>query len=134
MPPNIRRAYEKEQKQAGSITTADNAPKPLTDVVDMSPEMREIYERANREAQKTGSSRPLEDLPRTEDLYRRSAPADMQHLPSDESLYQPAPPVVDPLPPTIEPVEGIGMRGLMWGIVVALLLTGIAFVLSRLFL
>jgi hypothetical protein len=42
--------------------------------------------------------------------------------------------VVDPLPPTIEPVEGIGMRGLMWGIVVALLLTGIAFVLSRLFL
>jgi len=135
MPPLIRQAYEKEQKKARSAETYSQAGKPLTDVVDMSPEMKEIYERAvSHVEEKTASSRPLRDLPKTEDIYRQSAPADMKHLPSDESLYQPSRPVVDPIPPTIEPDEGIGMRGLIWGVIVALVITGIAFVLSRLIL
>ena len=67
MPPNIRRAYEKEQKKAG----ADNPKK-------------------NPES--TGNSPP----------------------------------------PTSEPDSGAGMRGLMWGILVALILTGLAYLLSRL--
>lgn len=135
MPPVLRQAYEKEQKKVRATETNTTASKPLTDIVDMSPEMREIYDRAvSKVEEKTGSSRPLRDLPKTEDIYRQSAPSDMQHLPSDESLYQPSRPIVDPVPTTIEPEEGVGMRGLMLGVVVALVLTGIAFVLSRLFL
>jgi hypothetical protein len=135
MPPLIRQAYEKEQKKARSAETNNTAAKPLTDVVDMSPEMKEIYERAvSNVEEKPASSRPLGDLPRTEDIYRQSAPDGMKHLPSDESLYQPSQPVVEPRPPTIEPVEGMGMRGLVWGIIVALIISGIAFVLSRLLL
>jgi hypothetical protein len=133
MPPLIRQAYEKEQKKAGSSETANTATKPLTDVVDMPPEVKKIYERAvSKVEEKSTSSQPLGDLPRTEDIYRQSAPADMKHLPSDESLYQPSQPVVDPVPSTIEPEEGMGMRGLVWGVIVALIISGIAFVLSRL--
>jgi len=47
----------------------------------------------------------LEELPKTEDIYRQSAPG-----------------------------EGIGMRGLIWGVIVALIITAIAFVISRLIL
>jgi hypothetical protein len=132
MPPVLRQAYEKEQKKARATETNTAASKPLTDVVDMSPELREIYDRAvSKVEEKTASSRPLRELPKTEDIYRQSAPSDMKHMPSDESLYQPSRPIVDPVPPTIEPEEGVGMRGLMLGVVVALVLTGIAFVLSR---
>jgi len=35
------------------------------------------------------------------------------------------------LPPAFEPEPEVGMRGLMWGILAALILTGIAYVLSR---
>ena len=135
MPPNIRQAYEREQKKARSAETKSTAGKPLTDIVDMSPEVKKIYERAaSNVEEKSGSSRPLEDLPKTEDIYRQSAPADMKHLQSDESLYQPSRPVVDPIPSTIEPEEGVGMRGLVWGVIVALIISGFAFLLSRLFL
>ena len=133
MPPLVRQAYEKEQKKARSTESTNTASKPLTDIVDMSPEVKEIYERAiGNVEEKLVSSRPLGDLPKTEDIYRQSAPADMKHLPSDESLYKPSRPVVDPVPPTIEPIEGMGMRGLVWGVIVALIISGIAFVLSRL--
>ena len=67
MPPNIRRAYEKEQKKAGT----DN------------------------EKEKPESA-------------------------------------TDPLPSTFEPGSGLGMRGLIWGILVALVVAGFAYLLSRL--
>jgi hypothetical protein len=66
MPPNIRRAYEKEQKKANLNET------------------KEKTEPAN-----------------------------------------------DSLPPTFEPGAAPGMRGLVWGILVALVVSGIAFLLSR---
>lgn len=66
MPPNIRRAYEKEQQKAG-----------------------------------------------TDDPDAQQEPAG------------------GPLPPALEPDRGMGTRGLMWGILVALLLTGIAYLLAR---
>jgi hypothetical protein len=135
MPPLIRQAYEKEQKKARSTETNSHAAKPLTDVVDMSPEMKEIYERAvSHVEERPASSRPLEELPKTEDIYRQSAPDDMKHLPSDESLYQPSRPIIDPVPSTIEPDQGLGMRGLILGVIVALVISGIAFLLSRLLL
>jgi hypothetical protein len=67
MPPNIRRAYEKEKKKANVEGTKE----------------------------KTG-------------------------------------PVIDPLPSNLESGKGFVMRGLVWGILVALVLSGIAFLLSRL--
>lgn len=132
MPPNVRRAYEKEQqKQRANEGNASTA-KSLTDLVDMPDEIKEMYERALGDVEdQPVSSRPLNELPDTEDIYRQSAPAEMKNRPSDEILYQPSQPVVDPIPPTIEPEEGIGMRGLVWGVIVALILTGIAFVVSR---
>ena len=66
MPPNIRRAYEKEQKKVSLNET------------------KEKTEPAN-----------------------------------------------DSLPPTFEPGARLGMRGLVWGILVALVVSGIAFLLSR---
>ena len=67
MPPNIRRAYEKEQQKAGTIEK-NQGPEPVI--------------------QQSSSS--------------------------------------------LEPEAGVGMRGLMWGILAALILSGIAFLLSRL--
>ena len=134
MPPNVRQAYRKEKRKERSAEENGTVAKPLTEVVDMSPEMKEIYERAVSHVEKRPvSARPLEELPKTEDIYRQSAPEDMKQLPSDESVYRPSRPIIDPVS-TIEPDQGIGMRGLMWGVIVALVLSGIAFLLSRLLL
>ena len=43
-----------------------------------------------------------------------------------------AEPATDPLPSNFEPGTRFAMRGLVWGILVALVLSGIAFLLSRL--
>ena len=67
MPPNVRRAYEKEQQKAGT----------------------------------NGKSEGTE-------------------------------PVIQQSPTSLEPDTEVGMRGLMWGILAALILTGIAFLLSQL--
>lgn len=132
MPADVRQAYEEEQEKERSTDKHNAATKPLTDIVDMPPEVKEIYERAlNKVDERPVSPRPLGDLPKTEDIYRQSAPADMKHLPSDESVYQPSRPIADPMPPTIEPEEGVGMRGLIWGVILVLVLIGIAFVVSR---
>lgn len=128
MPPDVRQAYDKEHGKQGKSAAA----KSLTDLVTMSPEIREIYERAmGNVEQKTASSQPLEDLPRTEDIFRQAAPGSMRDQPSDEILYQPSRPVVEPMPPNIEPEEGIGMRGLVVGVVVALVITGLAYLASQ---
>ena len=67
MPPNVRRAYEKEQKKAG-----------------------------------------------TDQAEEKTEPANNQPF------------------PTLEPETGGEYQGLLWGILVALVLSGIAFLLSRL--
>lgn len=132
MPSDVRQAYEEEQEKERSAKKNDTTIKTLTDVVDMSPEIKEIYERAlGKVEEKSASPRPLEGLPKTEDIYRQSAPTDMKHMPSDASVYEPSRPAIDPVPPTIEPNEGIGMRGLVWGMILALVLAGIAFLVSQ---
>jgi len=56
----------------------------------MSPQLKEIYERAQGKVQERPvSSQPLNELPKTEDIYRQAAPDNMKHLPSDESIYGP---------------------------------------------
>ena len=69
----------------------------------MPAEVRGIYERVrgNLDAKPIKTS-PIDELPKTEDLYRRSAPAGMRNLPSDEIVYKPSPPIIEPPPPIVE--------------------------------
>ncbi|HUE99568.1 MAG TPA: hypothetical protein VMN99_09950 [Anaerolineales bacterium] len=124
MPPDVRQAYNRGKNKTGT--------KSLTDIVDMSPEVKAIYERAlGKEEGKPVSSRPLNELPKTEDIYRQSAPDNMKHLPSDESVYQPSQSVIDPVKSTIEPESGLGMNRFVSSIVWAFILVAVAFIIMR---
>lgn len=61
---------------------------------------------------------------------RRAYEKELKKAKSD-SKEETAEPATHPLPPISESSAGI-MRGLVWGILVALILSGIAFLLSRL--
>jgi hypothetical protein len=64
----------------------------------------------------------LNELPKTEDIYRQSAPENMKHLPSDESIYRPSEPLIDPTKSVIEPESGLGMNRLVSSVLWALIL------------
>jgi hypothetical protein len=121
MPLDVRQAYNKEkEEQAKKNKTVT---KSLTDIVDMYPEVQAIYERAlGKVEEKLASSRPLNELPKTEDIYRQSAPDDMKHLPSDESIYRPSEPLIDPAKSVIEPEPAFGINRFVSSIVWAILL------------
>jgi len=90
----------------------------------MPEEVREIYQRVRGKLDANPiRTSPIDELPKTEDLYRRSAPAGMQNRPSDEILYKPSPPIIDPPPPIIE--SDHTLRRLFIGLAVALLMFGI---------
>ncbi len=73
MPFDIRQAYNAEMERSNQ--KSDTSGKYLTDIVEMSPQLKEIYERAQGKVEeRTVSSRPLNELPKTEDIYRQSAP------------------------------------------------------------
>ena len=130
MPYDVRQAYERE-KEAEKNKRSKTSEKSLTDVVEMSPELKAIYERAaGKVEEKLQSSK---DLPKTEDIYRQSAPDDMKHLPSDESIYRPSPPLIDPGKSAIEPEAAFGVNRLVSSIIWALILVAIAFIILRLF-
>ena len=123
MPNDIREAYQIEKRRG---TAENNAAKPLTDFVEMSDEIRELYERALGNVEgRPASSPPLSDLPKTEDIFRQSAPAHMKNLPSDESVYRQSRRPVLPTQPAIE--EDDGPRRLALTFTVLILLAGIAF-------
>jgi hypothetical protein len=126
MPEDVRQAYQEfERRNRTSV-------KSLTDVVDMPEEVKAIYERAlGRVEEESVSSQPLSELPKTEDLYRQSAPVDMQHLPSDESIYRPSPPVIDPAKSIIEPEPGLPMGRLVSSVLWVLILAAIAFLVMQ---
>ena len=121
MPLDVRQAYNKEKEEQAKKNKTGT--KTLTDIVDMSPEVQAIYERAlGKVEEKLASSRPLNELPKTEDIYRQSAPDDMKHLPSDESIYRPSEPLIDPAKSVIEPEPAFGISRFVSSIVWALLL------------
>jgi hypothetical protein len=128
MPYDIRQAYNREKERRAEKKTAA---KSLTDVVDMSPEVKAIYERAvGKVEEKLPSSRPSIELPDTEDIYRQSAPDSMKHLPSDESIYRPSPPAVNEIKPAIEPESGVRrlLTSILWAfLIVAVVLLGMQF-------
>jgi hypothetical protein len=130
MPYEVRQAYLREKEQYEEKDTPGT--KPLTDMVDMSPEVKAIYERAlDKVEDKLPPSQQPKNLPKTEDIYRQSAPDDMKHLPSDESIYRPSQPLIDPGKSAIEPESAFGVSRFVSSIVWALLLVAVAFIILQ---
>jgi hypothetical protein len=101
----------------------------------MPPEVRAIYERAlGNVEEKLGPTRRPHELPKTEDIYRQSAPDDMKHLPSDESIYRPSQPLIDPAKSVIEPESAFGLNRFISSVVWALILVAVAFLIMQFFL
>jgi hypothetical protein len=130
MPYDVRQAYRQEKERQASKTSS----KTLTDIVDMAPEVKEIYERAlGKVEDRLPTSRQPKNLPKTEDIYRQSAPDDMKHLPSDESIYRPSRPLIDPAKSAIEPESAFGVNRFVSSILWVLILFAIAFLVIRFF-
>jgi len=130
MPYEVRQAYIREKESR--LETDRASVRPLSDVVDMSPEVKAVYERAmdKVEASLPASQQPV-NLPKTEDIYRQSAPDDMKHLPSDESIYRPSQPLIDPTQSVIEPEPALGVNRLVSSIIWALILVAVAFIIMQ---
>lgn len=142
MPYEVLQAYKRERerqtekdKRSGATGATDiSGSRSLTDIVDMSPEVKAIYERALGNVEdKLPPSRQTQNLPKTEDIYRQSAPDDMKHLPSDESIYRPSQPLIDPGKPVIEPESAFGVSRFVSSLVWALILVALAFLVLRFF-
>jgi len=127
MPYEIRQAYLRERKRLDEKTKS--GAKSLADIVDMSPEVKAMYERALGKVEE--KQRPSRDLPKTEDIYRQSAPDDMKHLPSDESIYRPSQPLIDPGKSVIEPEPAFGMNRLISSVFWALILVAAGFLIIQ---
>ena len=130
MPYEVRQAYLREKERRAEEGNA--VTKPLSDMVDMSPEVKAIYERAlDRVEDKLPASQQPRNLPGTEDIYRQSAPDNMKHLPSDESIYRPSQPLIDPGKSVIEPESAFGMSRFISSIVWAFILVAVAFIIIQ---
>ena len=126
MPLDVHQAYQEEKARFSEKNEPGTTS--LTDVVEMSPQLKEIYERAQGKVEeKLTSSQPANELPKTEDIYRQSAPADMKHLPSDESIYRPSEPLIDPTKSVIEPEPAFGINRFVSSIIWALFLVVIVY-------
>jgi hypothetical protein len=131
MPYDVRQAYIREKK--GRADKDKSGAKSLTDIVDMSPEVKAIYERAlGKVEDQVPPSRQSKNLPKTEDIYRQSAPDDMKHLPSDESIYRPSQPLIDPGKSVIDPESAFGLNRFISSIVWAFILVAVAFLIMQL--
>ena len=127
MPPEERRAYNREKERA-----AETGTKSLSDIVEMSPEVKAIYERALGNVEdKLPSSQSTKDLPGTEDIYRQSAPGDMKHLPSDESIYRPSRRILDPDKSAIEPEPALRLNRFISSVLWALILIAVVFIVTQ---
>jgi hypothetical protein len=131
MPYEVRQVYI--QEKASRVEKDKSGARPLSDVVDMSPEVKAIYERAlDKVEDNLPPSRGSVNLPKTEDIYRQSAPDDMKHLPSDESIYRPSQPLIEPGKSAIEPESAFGVNRFVASIVWAFILVAVAFVILQL--
>ena len=125
MPAKVRHDYFKTR---AGYDIAGEKPKSKEDKMpagleNMPDEVREIYERVRGDLDaKPIKTSPIDELPKTEDLYRRSAPAGMQNLPSDEIVYKPSPPIIEPPPPIVE--SDHTLQRLLIGLAVIMLMLG----------
>jgi hypothetical protein len=130
MPDDVRQAYKREKERP--VSNDASGTRSLTDMVDMSPEVKAIYERAlDKVEDKLPPSQQARNLPKTEDIYRQSAPDNMKHLPSDESIYRPSQPLIDPQKSTIEPESAFGVNRFVASIVWAFILVAVLFVIMQ---
>jgi hypothetical protein len=130
MPYEVRQAYRREKER--HTAKDDSSAKSLSDIVDMSPEVKAIYERAVGNIEdKLPPSQQAQNLPKTEDIYRQSAPDDMKDLPSDESIYRPSQPLIDPEKSAIEPESAFGMNRFVSSIVWAFILIAVIFIIMQ---
>jgi len=130
MPFDVRQAYNEEKERSNKKNDASTTS--LTDIVEMSPQLKEIYKRAQGKVEERPvSSRPLNELPKTEDIYRQSAPEDMKHLPSDESIYRPSEPLIDSAKSVIEPEPAFGMNRFISSIIWAFILVAVVFIIMQ---
>jgi hypothetical protein len=56
----------------------------------------------------------------------------MKNLPSDESIYRPSKPLIEPGRPAIEPEPALGVKRFAYSIVWALILIAVAFIVLQL--
>lgn len=126
MPAKVRHNYFKARAgyDISEEETKNKAGTLPSGMENMPDEVREIYERVRGDLDaKPIKASPVDELPSTEDLYRRSAPANMQNQPSDEIVYKPSPPIIAPPPPIVE--SDHTLRRLVWGLAIAVLIVGI---------
>lgn len=117
MPNDVREAYQIEKRRRPE----SNDSKSLTDIVDMSDEIRELYERAvGTVKERPASARPLNELPNTEDLYRQSAAASRRSREMSADTTQ---------EPVIEEDNGLGRLALT--VFLILLISAIGFFLLQ---
>ena len=126
MPAKVRHDYFKARAgyDVSEEESLDKTDTMAGIVQNMSDDVRDIYERA-RDKVEAGpvQSSPVDQLPRAEDLYRNSAPPEMQNQPSDEVIYKPSPPIIQPPSPIVE--SDHTLRKLAIWLVIGVLLLGI---------
>lgn len=126
MPAKVRHDYFKARAgyDVSEEESLDKANTMAGIVQNMSDDVREIYERARHQVEaRPVTRRPVDELPRAADLYRNSAPDEMQNQPSDEVIYKPSPPIIEPPSPIIE--SDHTLRKLAIWLVIGALLAGI---------
>lgn len=122
MPAKTRHEYFKFK---AGYDISEKEPDNKTDMMpsgmeNMPDEVREIYERVRGKLDaKPIKASPIDELPKTEDLYRRSAPAGMKDQPSDEIVYKPSPPIIEPPPPIVESDHTLRRLLIFLGLVLA---------------
>ena len=130
MPYDVRQAYRREKERRAREDKSGT--QPLSDIVDMSPEVKAMYERALGSAKdKIPPSQQARNLPKTDDIYRQSAPDHMKHLPSDESIYRPSQPLIDPQKSVIEPESAFGVNRFISSIVWAFVILAVVFIIMQ---
>jgi hypothetical protein len=115
MPDDVRRDYRKSKSSANTGMASGTFSSNLDNVP---PIVKDIYERVQSNlGDMPSSATPLDNLPKAVDMYSR---APMER--SDESIYEPAPPLVSNPQDTIEPDTGV--RRLVLSLFLALLVGG----------
>jgi hypothetical protein len=116
MPDDVRRDYRKAKSSANTGMASGTFSSNLDNVPSI---VKDIYERVQQNmGDVPPSSTPLDNLPKAVDMYSRKP---MER--SDESIYEPVPPLVSNPQDTIEPDTGI--RRLVLSLFIIAILVGV---------
>ena len=120
MPAHIRQAYQVSLARRNYENTEMSKSNSIMD--QLSPEIKELYDRARGrvERQSDLKSSPLDNLPKTDELYNRSAQSKSNKLDSDELIYQPSPPIITQNKSALEPdrMNSLSLSRIIIGLVI----------------